>query len=506
MNAQARWLLRQAEPRRADAVFEAAIAALKAGIEEEALPLVERSLKLHPNDARLWQALGLLHRACEDMGPAVRAFARAAALSPDDPLIAHSHARTRLEAGLPASTFFDIASRLAPQDGSVILGRAAALFQEGRAAEAIQGLDVQLRRHPAWIPGHQTICRLRYMESGGEDYTRSFEEAVRAAPREVALWREYAETVMHAGAYEQALAIIARGRAAAGEHPSFAAAETVAVAEQGDTEAADRLFAALGPIEHITMAVRYVRHLFRAGRPEQAVAVAEAHAPRDPDFFLCPYLAAGWRLLGDPRWEWLEGDPRFVGIYDLRDRLPSLDDLAARLRALHLATHQPLEQSVRGGTQTDGQLFARVEPEFRALRKAIKEAVEAHVDQLPPVDPAHPLLSRARRPVRFSGSWSVRLTSGGRHSNHVHPAGWLSSALYVALPDEGERGPAPSGWLSLGELTELGLDLPPIRLIEPKPGRLVLFPSTMWHGTRPFASGERLTVAFDVAQPGLEAL
>ena len=38
-------------------------------------------------------------------------------------------------------------------------------------------------------------------------------------------------------------------------------------------------------------------------------------------------------------------------------------------------------------------------------------------------------------------------------------------------------------------------------MIEPKPGRLVLFPSTMWHGTEPFAAGERLTVAFDVARP-----
>jgi len=43
--------------------------------------------------------------------------------------------------------------------------------------------------------------------------------------------------------------------------------------------------------------------------------------------------------------------------------------------------------------------------------------------------------------------------------------------------------------------------LPPIRTIEPKPGRLVLFPSTMWHGTRPFDAGERLTVAFDVKRP-----
>ena len=47
-------------------------------------------------------------------------------------------------------------------------------------------------------------------------------------------------------------------------------------------------------------------------------------------------------------------------------------------------------------------------------------------------------------------------------------------------------GDGHAGWLALGEpQAELGLDLPPFRLIEPKPGRLVLFPSTMWHGTAP---------------------
>ena len=37
--------------------------------------------------------------------------------------------------------------------------------------------------------------------------------------------------------------------------------------------------------------------------------------------------------------------------------------------------------------------------------------------------------------------------------------------------------------------------------IEPKPGRLVLFPSTMWHSTTPFTDGERLVIAFDVGVP-----
>ena len=96
----------------------------------------------------------------------------------------------------------------------------------------------------------------------------------------------------------------------------------------------------------------------------------------------------------------------------------------------------------------------------------------------------------------------MRLAGQGHHANHVHPQGWLSSAFYVALPHEAERGGGEAGWLTLGQpQMGLGLDLAPVRTIEPKPGQLVLFPSTMWHGTTPFAHGERLTVAFDVAQP-----
>jgi hypothetical protein len=77
--------------------------------------------------------------------------------------------------------------------------------------------------------------------------------------------------------------------------------------------------------------------------------------------------------------------------------------------------------------------------------------------------------------------------------------GWLSSALYIVLPPD-LGGEEHAGWLTLGEpQVQLGIDLPPRRMVEPKPGRLALFPSWMWHGTRPFGQGERVTVAFDVA-------
>ena len=97
----------------------------------------------------------------------------------------------------------------------------------------------------------------------------------------------------------------------------------------------------------------------------------------------------------------------------------------------------------------------------------------------------------------------MRLTGAGFHVNHVHPAGWISSAFYVALPEAAMGGDGHAGWLSLGEPQPSSASIcRRSGSIEPKPGRLVLFPSTMWHGTRPFAAGERLTVAFDVARPG----
>ncbi len=494
-------LLSSTDAKDADGVFRAVILANREGLEAAALPLARAGAAANPTDARMWQVLGLIERRLEALAPAIEALQRAAELAPADPLIAHTLARATMEAGLPAIALFDRAVALAPDDASVLLGRVAAQFAEGRLEDAIAGLEAQLGPNPGWIQGHASLARLRWVRGERDAFTGSMERAVAAFPDAIAVWRELIDTLMHAALYDEALDAITRARKAAGDNPIFDAQEAVCFAEAGRTERADRAFAAIWPIGHVTMAARYLRHLLRAGRPEEAAAFAETWLGRDPDNLTIPYLSAAWRLLGDSRWRWLEGDERLIGVYDIADRIPSLDALAARLRGLHLPLDQPLEQSLRGGTQTDGPLFSRIEPEIVALRQGIVETVEAHVAQLPPPQPGHPTLQERRGPIRFAGSWSVRLTDAGFHVNHVHPAGWISSAFYVALPEASMGGETHAGWLSIGEATELGLDLPPIRLIEPKPGRLVLFPSSLWHGTRPFAEGERLTVAFDVARP-----
>jgi hypothetical protein len=180
--------------------------------------------------------------------------------------------------------------------------------------------------------------------------------------------------------------------------------------------------------------------------------------------------------------------------------------VASELHALHNMSHHPADQSLRDGTQTRGNLFERRSLKIQALARQVQRQVEERIAGLHS-DSRHPFLSRNRRKARFIGSWSVRLRSGGYHVSHIHQQGWLSSALYVELPDSVVRAgrSTAAGEPSEGALTfgvpsaQFGLDLPPRRIERPKAGRLVIFPSYFWHGTLPFRSeSPRLTVAFDM--------
>ena len=188
-------------------------------------------------------------------------------------------------------------------------------------------------------------------------------------------------------------------------------------------------------------------------------------------------LSIAWRLLGDPREQWLCDYDRLVMVTEAAPTNGSgsaadyAATVAATLDPLHRSRAAPGDQSLRGGTQTSGALFDRPDPAIQAFRAAVIDAAEQAIAGLPD-DPAHPFLRR--KATRLGRGRKLVGTSVGRghHIPHVHHQGWMSSAYYARLPQAVAAADEPhQGWIQFGVPPAiLGLDLAPRRVVGPSPG------------------------------------
>lgn len=482
---------------------EKAQAALANGTEAVVAAELADWLAVNGPDLQLLQWRALLLRALDQRAEATTLLEIAASLAPSDPAIAHSLAQTSLEAGLPASSLFESALRLNPSNADIRLGFVAANQAEGNGQAMLDMLAAGLETNPGWFEGHRQYAQLANQLGMGERALETLDRAAQRFPNDpnasfVAI-DLLAAAANNVAVLERAEALLAR----CGDIPAVLLAKAAALGELGDGAAAKALFARLGePADH-KQAVYQVRQHLRDGEPKAALKAAEPWLATDFATQLWPYVGLAWQVLGNRQAAWLEGQAGLVRTFDLDLPAEQLSGLAARLRTIHARSGRFMDQSVRGGTQTDGPLFARTEPEIVQIRQAMIDEFAGHLAGLPLIDERHPQLALPRdQAPRFAGSWSVRLVDEGFHASHHHPQGWFSAVFYVAVPDGLTQ---TEGQLVLGAApAELGLGLEPLQLVEPKPGRLVIFPSTMWHGTLPFTKGERMTIAFDLARPFAE--
>jgi hypothetical protein len=246
------------------------------------------------------------------------------------------------------------------------------------------------------------------------------------------------------------------------------------------------------------------------GEPARAAGFCERALARSPhDQSALAILGTAWRILDDARDENLNRYDTLVQSFELEAPagFSRMEDFNAELNAwldrMHPQTREHLNQSLRGGTQTPDQLFGAGHDLVERLKARIDEAMARYIAALGD-DTRHPFLSRRTRDVRYAGSWSSRLRDCGFHVNHIHPQGWISSCYYVAVPEVVTDQAQRQGWIKFGEPSfDIALKDPIRRAIQPVPGRLVLFPSYMWHGTVPFHDRQpRTTIAFDIAPNG----
>lgn len=438
---------------------------------------------------------GLSLLATERLDRAAEAFDLALEHQPKREKALVGRANVALQRGeAAAATLFRRALEVNPANREAALQLAEALEAEGDVtALAVMGRLVAA--HPQWVEGQRVLARMRWEAGDREGHVAALEAELARSPGTAQLWFLLIDLLASTDQHGRAAEAASRARAACGNQPELLLLEASGLSEAGEWDAAAELFAKLEAAGR-KGGVAQVRHCLRTGAWDEAAATVHGILADDPwSVQGWAYRSILWRLTGDSREEWLHGQPGLVSAARLNLSPGEIGGIAARLRSLHRTRAHPPGQSLRGGTQTRGRLFNRSEPEVARLREAVTAAVDAHWQALPPLDAGHPLLRHRDRRPRLDGSWSVRLTDSGFHVAHIHPHGVLSSASYLVVPEarDGE------GWLEIGSRPH-GLDLAvvPIAAIEPVPGGIALFPSTLFHGTRPFAAGERLTAAFDV--------
>ena len=501
-----------------------------------------RAIALKPDSAEAHYNLGITLEKMGRLPEALTAYGTAVSCNP-----LYAPALTRigaslLESGQPAEALSLLARAVTADAGffDAQYFRGAALVRLGRYDESLAAFQHAIASAPNRIEARIGLANALRESGRIVEALTAYHAALEIDPRRADLHAEYAR-LAHERDQPDPFATFAAARRRIGVNPDLLLTEAQVRLRRGDLDIAQQLLcdaAAAAPergdipaflgtvlaernqfadaVLHFERAIvldpasAFLRQQFgfallQAGDITQARRQFEFALQRDPfEQQALAGLTLALRAQGDERYRQLADFDHLVRIYQVATP-PGfqgdgfLDALAAELRAAHSGMVEPMDQTLRGGTQTLGDLFSRSSPAIAALRHAIAEKIGDYVRSLPQAA-SLPVLARRSAKFRFAGSWSCLLKPSGFHTNHIHPTGWISSAFYADLPQAIANPEAREGWFKLGESNlSLGATDIPERFVKPERGLLVLFPSYFWHGTIPFSGSDtRLTVAFDV--------
>jgi tetratricopeptide (TPR) repeat protein len=504
----------------------------------EALQLLRRAAAQDPRDPEIANNLGRILQDRGDLDAAESEFRRALKIRADfqPALVGLAHLSVKLERWPEAQDLFEQLLPLSPKDPSLRHGYATALLNlgqpdkaealftalvdEGNKAPQIRYMRARarlelgivdpamddLRVAHAESPSIMTLQALAGMYWMTGDRT-ALETLVQEAITVPELAAKGAEILRQSGSPEKALAALHAARDKQELPPTSWAVEATVFIDMNDgaqAEAAARQCLVVDP-QNIVVRRSLITSLLMQGKADEAMPIIEEMRRAEPDDQQwLAYETTALRLLGDERYADIVDLERFVRPYQLP--VPDGFDDIASFNAAFLATldrwHRykthPLDQSLRGGSQTPRDLTTINDPVIKAFYRALDVPIRRYMADVGDAK-NHPLTARNTGDYRIAGGWSVKLHGGGKHVNHVHPEGWISSSYYVAVPESAKTDANMAGCIKFAEPPfKTNPPTPPEKWIRPEAGTLVLFPSFLWHGTEPIHDGAvRVTAPFD---------
>ena len=483
---------------------------------EAALVSAERCVALDPKEPKSWELSAAAAQQLGDRYRALDIIKRGLESLPESPSLHYALGQLSRENGefAAASKAYERARELGFQSADLYRNNAESLLEEGRPLDATTFARLGLTHFPSDIALHQVVTRLHVESKSPGDPVGELIKAARSERTNATLWETAIGFLKYLDREEDEQQLLREALVSvSSKTPRLLSLEAIAMADVGHT---DRMMVAYENLlkrfpNDTDVKFDYAIQLLKASEPHRANRLLDEVLKNSPlDQMALGFKSTALRLMGDDRLNELVNHNDMVFEVEIpvpngySSRSEFFAEVAAVLETLHHTRAHPIDQSVRGGTQTNGFLFRIAHPMIAQLEQQIRLAIVDALNQFP-ADSKHPFWRRntvdtEATDIVFSGAWSVRLSAQGFHTNHMHPKGWISSALYIAVPDEVTGASDDAGYIQFGAPEEkLGLNLPPIRTIKPQVGNLVLFPSYMWHGTIPFSSKQpRITVAFDI--------
>ncbi|MGF7154854.1 tetratricopeptide repeat protein [Novosphingobium gossypii] len=471
-----------------------------------ARPLVARLLSTRPGDADALTLSGIVAQRTGNLEEAVRAFGQACAADPQDAGRRQNLGVALKNAGAyeDALKAFDTALELRPGHAGTLANLGSCLIAAERPAEALEVLAGAGDSADALNNMGVALARLGRHGEAVAQYRRSL--ALRPGHLDTAL--NLVDALAASGNRAEALDLA--GQILRAQPRNMRAAnQTGLLREQaGDHHGAAAALAAAfdGAAPNHALGVNLARTLIRAGRPEEALAVCQTLIDTQPGVTtpLALLLAALERLGRTEERDRLMSLDRFVTVHDI-DAVPGFasrdafdTELVRELRAHPSLTFEPEGLVTRQGRQS-GDLAGAVTPALRALGDLARSHLRAVRSRLAGEPADHPFL-RAMPQDWSLTLWGTILRPGGKVGAHIHAPNWLSGVYYPAFdgPDTDE------GAFAIGLLPqELGAGGSAV-VHRPRAGRMILFPSYLWHATLPFGGErERVSFAFDLVPAGV---
>ena len=479
----------------------------------EAKVALGRALKIRPDYVKALVLLGRCLAATEQFDDAQQAFTKAITIEPNNYLPHYRLGRLHVYKGNSAKATESLDASLAinqqlmPAQEALVLNS----IYSGEHQTTADLIEASLRI----APNNESILAIATdwaIENKQDNPYHYYDKAWQNRPT-ANLFKDFINSLILSSDSSRAEILMADYEASIGKDLAWESAKLKILETQGHYEEMISLIKS-SPRRSKHQMYNCLAHFALGHYGTSYDCAQKLHHSQPSNQYYLALLTTALRCLGDKRYDQLADynklilqanlDTQFENSPRFRD---FKTDLIAHLNQLHVTRRAPLQQSVRGGTQTPGNLFAQSKsPLIHSLKHSIADVSQPFFSRLKSagLNESHPIITAFPDTPYFHASWSIRTAEGGFHKSHIHSKGWYSSACYIDVP-EVINDESDAGYLVLGKPPFKTKDeLEPDYSIKPKAGSLILFPSYVWHATQSYqGKGNRLVVAFDVGAPNL---